>query len=99
MKSEMLYDASKYVFIKGVIDDSIVIHKKTNDEIESQLDSIDKIIKKDDSYEYLMSMPIKSMTDERVNKLKENIMKSKEEYKELMSETIQNIWYDEILSL
>jgi DNA topoisomerase-2 len=96
MKNEMLFDASKYVFCKSITDDVIVIHKKTEAEIIAQLDGVDKIIKQNDSYDYLLDLKIKNITDKYIARLKEKIMTSKDGYKELMIKPINDIWKDEI---
>lgn len=99
MKQQMLEDASRYLFIKGVIDDTIILHKKTDDEIIAQLDTVDKIIKREGSYDYLMDMKIRNMTDKSVERIRNKIAEMKVEYKDLMTKSISTIWSEEISSL
>ena len=50
------------------MEEKIVVFKKSNDEVSEQLKDND-FKKIDDSYEYLLSMPIGSFTKEKLDKL------------------------------
>lgn len=87
---------SKYMFVKNVVDGKIIVNKKKKDEIVKQLEKFDKIIKVDGSYNYLLSMPIYSLTYEKLEELKNQILEAKDYYKTVQSTTIQTMWLDDI---
>lgn len=73
--------ASKYYFIRGIIDGSIIVNKRKKDNIIAQLEKVEKIKKVDGSYEYLLQMPIHSLVQEKLEELKHQIEEGKEKYK------------------
>lgn len=87
---------SRYVFINGVISGDIVIAKKDDEQIIKQLEKVDKIVKINDSYDYLLMMPMRSMTKSNLEKLKEQIKKLKEELDELKKISIEDMWQKDL---
>lgn len=53
----------------------------------------------DESYDYLLNMPIHSMTSDRMLQLEREKLKIKEEYKQLKNKTIQDMWRSDIEEL
>ena len=96
----LILNASKYTFIKGIIDGSIVINNKSDDAIYSQLDKIDAIKRINDSYSYLLNIPCSQLTKEKYQKLKEQIKEDKTKLQEAKKITVEELWnhdLDEIL--
>jgi DNA topoisomerase-2 len=91
--------ASKYIFIKSVIENEIEIRNKSTDVISKQLDTIKNIIKCDGSYDYLLNMPMSSITKEKYVKLKEQLIEMKNEYKRLFNSTIEDLWKSDLTEL
>ena len=89
---EIQIDASKYLWCKGVIDETIKIKNKKKDDIVKVLEKTDKIVKKDDSYNYLLNMPLSSITKEKMTELAEKIKGLKDKIKELQKKTIEEMW-------
>ena len=89
-------EASKYTFIKGVIEQKIILNNKTNEQVEKQISTIKNIIKVDDSYDYLLNMPLSSITKEKYEKLKELIKQLNNELNSLKKETIEEMWKKEL---
>lgn len=88
---------SKYVFIKGVMDETIVLKNQPIDKIYNQLDKKDKIIKdNNDNYDYLLRLPISSMTKERLNSLVNDIKQLKDKIDILKNKTPQQLWEDDL---
>lgn len=99
MKNKLLILASKYVFCKGIIDETIKVAKQSKEKIVAQLEKNEKIAKQDDSYDYLLRMPIHSISKETMEKLKEEIATLKSELKELAAKTIEDIWSEDLKKL
>jgi len=78
--------ASKFFFIKGVTEDTITINKKSKAQVLKQIEPIANIITDEEgSYDYLLRMPIYSLTTEKMDELKQSIKDKKfllTEYKE-----------------
>ena len=60
------------------------------------LSKIENIIQKDNSFDYLLNMNILSLTEERMNKLQEDIKIKKESLDNLKNKTPKEIWLEEI---
>jgi len=86
----------KFLFVSGVVDGSIVIHKKKKTEIETQLKSIDGITKVDNSFDYLLRMSISSLTYEKVQELRKKISSLKKELKDITNKDIKETWLEEL---
>ena len=73
---------NKGKFIKSILDGKCIVNNKSKEDIISQLDKmqLDKI---DSTYDYLLRMPIYSLTKEIFEKLKEEFTSKKEEIEKL----------------
>ena len=91
--------ASKYYFVKGVVEDKIIVNKRKKDNIVAQLEKFEKIKKVNGSYEYLLQMPIYQLTFERMEELKKLIEDGKDEYKKTKATTIQDMWLADLKEL
>lgn len=87
---------SKMTFIKAIIDGTLVISKKKKDIVIKELEGIKGIIKKDDSYDYLLNMPLYSLTKERLDKLQEAVSELKGELQEIKGKTPEMIFLDDL---
>lgn len=96
LTDKILMEASKYTFIKGVIEQKIILNNKTNEQVEKQISTIKNIIKVNDSYDYLLNMPLSSITKEKYEKLKEMIKQLNDELNSLKKETIEEMWKKEL---
>ena len=96
LEDDIKLDFSKYLFIKNIVEDKLIINKRKKSDIEIDLDKIDNIIKRDDSFDYLLQMNILSLTEERMNKLQEDIKSKKESLDLLKEKTPEQIWKEEI---
>jgi DNA topoisomerase-2 len=89
-------DLSKITFIKKIIDGSLVIAKKKKEVIEKELEKIKEIKKKDESYDYLLSMPLYSLTKERMDKLAEEVKALKENLSAIKGKTPEMIFLEDL---
>lgn len=94
--SAISLDFSKYLFIKNIVDDKLVINKRKKSQIEKELESIENIIKHNDSYDYLLNMSIQSLTEERMERLKSDIEEQKKIHDNLLKSTLEEIWLSEV---
>ncbi len=99
LKDKLKLLASKYTFVKMVVDDQITVNKKKRDEIVTQLEPIERIITNNDSYDYLLNMPIHSLSEERIAALLTEIKNDKEVYKEIMNTSETDMWLNDIKTL
>lgn len=99
MKNSLVKLASKYYFIKAVVDGDIVVNKQKKEKIIAQVEKIEKIKQVDGSYEYLLQMPIYQLTFERMEELKKQIEAGKEEYKKTKDTSIQEMWLADLKEL
>ena len=99
LTQKILLDLSKYMFIKGVIDEEIVIKNKTNEQIYKQLAATKNIIMQNDSFDYLLNMPMHSITKEKYIKLKETIKELKNKLTEIKNISIEEMWLNDLNQL
>lgn len=99
LKKKLAKLASKYYFVKGVVDGTIIVSKRKKDNVIEQLEKIEKICKIDGSYDYLLAMQISSLTAEKMEELKKLIEDGKEEYKTVKNTTVQDMWLADLHEL
>ena len=99
VKDAITKNLSMYLFVKGVVDGTIKVAKKKKAEIEAQLEKIEKIVKIDGSYSYLLGMPIWSLTAEKLDELKTKIKELKEEFDAAKAKTPEAMWIDDLKEL
>ena len=96
LEDDIKLDFSKYLFIKNIVENKLIINKRKKTDIETDLQKIDNIIKKDGSFDYLLQLNILSLTEERMNKLQEDIKTKKESLDSLKLKSPEDIWKEEI---
>lgn len=99
LSNKILEMYSKYLFIKGVIDKTIIISNRSDEDIINQLEKFDKISKINNSYDFLLNMPMRSITKVQYEKLKENIKSMKEELIKLKAESPEQMWQNDLNEL
>lgn len=85
IKEDIMYANNKMKFIKAYITDKLILKKRTKENVIKDMDKM-KFDKKNDTYEYLLSMHIQSVTKDKLielNKEIEKLMKELEKYKKL----------------
>ena len=85
-------------FIKLILEGKIVVNNKPKEDIIKQIEnfSLDKI---DGDYDYLLRMPIYSLTKEMFEKLKEDFKLKKEEIEKLKLVDPKNMYIDDLSEL
>lgn len=96
MNRELKFLSNRGRFIKAILDGKLKINNVPKLEIIKGIELL-KLEKIDDSYDYLLRMPLYSLTKEMYDKLKEDFVSKKEEIK-IMEETDPKDMYLEDLS-
>jgi len=97
LHENILFDYSKYLFIKMIVDDELVINKRKKADIENDLDKVKDILEsKEKKYDYLLNMSIQSLTEERMSKLQDQIKLMKKELDELTRKSVNDLWGEEL---
>lgn len=99
LNNDLKIICSKYIFIKGVVDETINIKNKLKDDIIKQIENINKIIKIDNTYDYLLKMPLYSLTKEKLIELIEKIKQIKNNIDLLNQQTEYNLWQNDLKNL
>ena len=99
LKNKIAELVSRYTFVSGIVKKTIVVANKKKDDIIKQIDPIEKIIKIDGSYEYLLRMQISKLTVEELAALKQQILDTKQEYLTIKCTTINDMWINDLSEL
>jgi DNA topoisomerase-2 len=85
-------------FIKGIIEDKIKVNKIAKDKIIESLKNL-KFDEIDGSYNYLLNMPIYSLTLERYNDLLKQVELKKAELEEIKKAEIKDMYKKDLNEL
>lgn len=96
LEEEIRFDYSKYIFIKMIVDGTLKIAKRKKDDIVKNLKEVEHIIPRDDSYDYLFNLNLLNLTEERMQKLEEDIKLSKTKLDILIKKSAQDLWGEEL---
>lgn len=96
LKSDVERLLSKYLFVKGIVDGTIVVSKKTKEQVYGQLGKVKGIIKVDGDYSYLTSMPIHSLTKEKMEELRSQIEEKKALFKSTKETPVEAMWTNDL---
>jgi DNA topoisomerase-2 len=92
LKEEIDYLESTKFFILNVISGNIKINNVPKKKIEEQLEAFKEIIKKEDSYDHLLRMPLYSLTKEKVEEFLKQIKDKKEKLNYYIKSTSNELW-------
>ena len=96
-KSELQIAENKFHFVMDVMNKKVTIFQKTKDEIYQQLER--KFVKKDDSYEYLLSMRVDTFTTEKLESLQKDIDKIKQLLDDVINTGCKEMWLAELKTI
>ena len=94
--NDLLIMHSKALFIEFVQSGAVVVANKKKAEVQKQLQQIPEIIE-GDNYEYLLKMPLYSLTVEKIKELKNQVKELATKIKSLKNKTVQALWLDDIM--
>ena len=104
LKNDLDMLRERYRFISMITEGTLEIRGKSRVEVEEILASHSflrlshKVNKEDDkeNYDYLVNMPIYSLTRERMDELKTKMEKKQVEYDTLVAKDVKDIWREEL---
>lgn len=91
LRRELEILTSKARFIKEYINGDLDINKRSKDYIISVLEE-HNYPKDESSYDYLLRLPIYSLTSEKIKELEEQCHKKEKELKFILSKSPENLW-------
>jgi hypothetical protein len=98
MEVHLLKITNKVKYIKGVLEDALDLRKKNADEITKML-RVYGLDEWEDSYSYLIKLPMDSVSKENVKKLLQEEADIKSAHTTLSSTTCHQMWIDELMRL
>ena len=98
LNDSMKLISNQIKFIELVIQENGKILKLNDDELDKYLMK-NKIIKLNDSYDYLTNMTFKQMTKQNLEKLELKLKEVKTEYKLIESKTNKEMWLNDLQEL
>lgn len=96
LNEDISFAESRYNYIIKVIDEKIVLKNKTKKQINTQISKFDDIIMKEDSYNYLINMPMHSVSTDTLRELKNKIREFKSELAKTKKITLENMWLNDL---
>lgn len=98
LEKELLILSNKSKYISEVLEGTIDLRKKTEGEIVEILSEkdYDRLETDDHDYDYLLKMPMYSVSNEKVKKLNQEYNDKKEELDTIKDTTIQQMWLHEL---
>ena len=99
LKNQIDFLNSKVLFIQSILNGSIIVNNKAKKDIIEQIKLIKKILMIDDSYDYLLKMPIYSLTKEKINELKALLENKQNTLKDLKSIGIADMWRKDLKNI
>jgi len=86
------------MFISGVLKNTIIINNKTRKNIETQIIKM-KIDKYNDSYDYLLNLPLINLSKEKLEELQTSKIEKTRELEKIKSTSIEKMWIEDLIVL
>jgi DNA topoisomerase-2 len=99
LKYELDILSYKVKFILMVVEKKLIVNNRKKNDIEDDLDKNNFIKDENNSYNYLLGMPIYSLTYEKIEELKKQMNNKETEYETLKNKTGKDIWKEELTDL
>ena len=100
-KYEVKKASNKYVFVKAVIDKELELHQNDEDlekdMVELELEKLGKSVNDEEaSFDYLLSMQMRSMTVKKLEDLEKEIGKHKQALKDVKKKDAKDLWREDL---
>jgi DNA topoisomerase-2 len=92
-------NVSIMLFIEAVNSGQVVLKNKTKKEILEQLETLKNIYKIDDSYDYLLKIPIYSLSKEKYEEAKRIVQSLKDQYMKTKKLQPKEMWLEDLSEL
>ena len=103
LEHELLILNNKNNFLKKVIDGTLVIFRRPEEDIIKELEDTGfskvSLGNKEKNYDYLLNLPNRNFTKNKLDQLQDNIDTKKQKLIEINSKEPQEIWIDELETL
>ena len=97
LKENLKYSKNKKKFLEDVMAERIIVYKKTNEFLENKLET-ENYDRKDESFDYLLNMNIRSFTKDRLDKLLSDISKIELDIRKLEETDVKELWLNDLNS-
>jgi len=95
LKNKIRVAENRARFIQMVVDRKLIIEKKRKKVLETELEKLE-FDKVDGKFDYLLSMPLWNLTQEKINELNETVKKLKKQYREIEKKEPREFWLDDL---
>ena len=92
---ELTLENAKLKFLMDYMNDVIQLNKKNTSDIIHQMETL-KYYKLLNSYDYLLNIPLKSLTKDKIQELKNKIKLLTDEYNKLNVKSEKHLWIDDL---
>lgn len=99
MKQDIAIAKSRQFYILKCISDEIVLKNKSKKDIIEQISKFDELILVQDSYNYLINMPMHSVSKDTVEELIQKVKELESKYQELFDTSCEQLWINDIKDL
>ena len=96
IKSDSDIAKSKFKYITLVINDKIILKNRKKDDIIKDISKEKDIIQVNESYNYLINMPMHSVSKETLKELEDKVKELELKLKEIESETLEEMWLKDL---
>ena len=90
---------SRQFYILKCISDEIILKNKSKKDIIEQISKFSEIILVQDSYNYLINMPMHSVSKDTVEELIQKVKELEAKYQELLNTSCEQLWLNDIKDL
>jgi DNA topoisomerase-2 len=98
LEGKLQIENNRVRFLKEVMSGELELFRKSEEWVESELVKR-KYQKKEESYEYLIGMPIRSFTQQKIDALEKSVRELEKELAELRQKKPGQIWMEELAEL
>ena len=98
LKDELKVLSNKGKFIRSILEEKIIVNKKSKEEINKQIEELN-IDKLDESFDYLLRMPIYSLTNEVFERIKIDFKNKRDEILALEVKDIKEMYNEDLVIL
>jgi DNA topoisomerase-2 len=95
LSKELSVLQNKTKYILELLNDTIDLRRKTNNEITEILET-KNYNKQEDTFNYLIKMPMNSVSEENVEKLNKEFLNKSKELEKIQNSTLENLWLEEL---